>query len=194
MLFKRLIALGIILTLGGIIVYNVMAGDQEQEEEGSESGAVFVVPEGMEDVNKKIEIGEAAPNFQLTNMDGDQVELNDFKGKKVLLNFWASWCGPCRAEMPHMQDIHEKYGDEVAIVGVNVTGSETSKKDAVKFVGEYDLTFPILFDETNEVSLRYKALSLPTTHFINTEGVVQLPPKSGAMSYEEMEKKIEQLD
>src|SRR5690606_30949393 len=139
-------------------------------------------------------VGQLSKDFQLTDLEGNTVQLSDFKGKKVFLNFWATWCPPCKAEMPHMQDFHEKYSDEVVVLAVNVTGSEVNKDNVYEFVDEYNLTFPIVLDETNEVSAAYQAVSLPTTYFINSEGVIQLQRKIGPMTYEEMEKNLNKLD
>ncbi|WP_027963288.1 redoxin domain-containing protein [Halalkalibacillus halophilus] len=189
---KRIIALGIIGVLLGIIVYNVFF--EEEAEEVQEGEGVFVQPEGMDIDMDGVDVGDQAPNFKLSTLDGNEIELNELRGKKVFINFWATWCPPCRAEMPHMQDIHEEYGDEVEILAVNAIASETNEDNVQDFVNELDLTFPILMDETNEVNVTYQAISLPTTYFINTDGVVQIPRKVGPMSYDEMVGYIEELD
>lgn len=191
MILKRLLAIGVILSLIGIIVYNTLI---EDEQASGENDAIFVTPEGMELETGGIDVGDVAPNFQLKTLEGETVKLSDFRGKKVFINFWATWCGPCRAEMPHMQEIYEKYGDEVVILAVNATSTERSVNAVKEFVEEYDLTFPILLDETNEVNARYQALQLPTTYFVNSEGVLKIQRKVGPMSYEEMGLYLNQLD
>ncbi|GEL76286.1 redoxin domain-containing protein [Tenuibacillus multivorans] len=191
MLWKRLIALGIILSLISIIVFNTMTAEEDQAER---DGAVFVTPEGSDVDTSGIKVGEVAPNFKLTTLDGETVQLSDFRGKKVFINFWATWCAPCKAEMPHMQDFYEQYSDEVEVIAVNATGQERNKNDVETFVKDYGLTFPIPLDETTEVTAMYQAVSFPTTFFINTEGDVQLQRKVGPMTFEEMEKKMNQLD
>ncbi|WP_188205902.1 redoxin domain-containing protein [Alkalibacillus aidingensis] len=190
-LIKRAIALTVIGVLLGIVVYNTFIEDDTSDPADE---AIFVQPEGMDVDTDGVEVGDQAPNFKLDTLDGQTIELSDFKGKKVFINFWATWCAPCRAEMPHMQDIHEEYGDEVVILAVNATGQETSVDTVQEFVDELELTFPILMDDTSEVNVRYQALSLPTTYFVNTEGVVQIPRKVGPLSYDEMIDKIEELD
>ncbi|TFB23103.1 redoxin domain-containing protein [Filobacillus milosensis] len=191
MKIKRLLALGLILTLISIIVYNTLA---ENSDENETDDAIFITPEGMEVESGGISVGDVAPDFQLETLEGEQVKLSDFRGKKVFINFWATWCPPCRAEMPHMQDFYDKYGDDVVVLAVNATGTETNVEKVKKFVKDYELTFPILLDRTNEVNMRFEALSLPTTYFINTEGVIQLQRKVGPMSYEEMESYMKQID
>ena len=192
MIFKRLIALGVILTLSAVIIYNRVDDDQNAQK-GSDDGMIFIQPDGMDVDTTDIEAGDVPPNFQLETLDGQTKQLQDFKGKKVFVNFWATWCPPCRKEMPHMQEIQDKY-DDVEIVAVNALNSETSVDKVREFVEERDLTFPILLDESGEVTLRYQAMSLPVTYFVNSEGIIQLPKQVGPMTYEEMEEKIKKLD
>ncbi|SEP61115.1 redoxin domain-containing protein [Piscibacillus halophilus] len=189
MIWKRIFAVGFIITLLSIVVYNTLLTNETGEEEND---SIFIVPEGMDVESGGTEVGDLAPNFQLETMEGETVQLEDYKGKKVFLNFWASWCGPCKEEMPHMQEFHEKYGDEVAILAVNT--NEPVLDNAREFVEEYELTFPILLDETTEVAARYKVPNLPTTYFINSEGEIQIQRKSGPMTFEEMEEKMKELD
>ncbi|MET3682240.1 peroxiredoxin [Alkalibacillus flavidus] len=192
-LAKRIIGLTIIGVLVGVLVYNTWLSDSSAENDVSDD-AVFVQPEGVDIDTDSIEVGDQAPNFQLETLDGKQVELADYRGQKVFINFWATWCPPCRAEMPHMQDITEEYGDDVVILGVNATSQESDVSKVSDFVNEYGLEFPILMDETGEVNVRYQALSLPTTYFVNTEGVVQIPRHVGPLSYDDMVDKINELD
>lgn len=139
MIFKRLIALGVILTLSAVIIYNLVDDDQNAQN-GSDDGMIFIQPDGMDVDTTDIEAGDVPPNFQLETLDGQTKQLQDFKGKKVFVNFWATWCPPCRKEMPHMQEIQDKY-DDVEIVAVNALNSETSVDKVREFVEERDLTF-----------------------------------------------------
>ncbi|MFB9972826.1 TlpA family protein disulfide reductase [Allobacillus sp. SKP2-8] len=192
MIIKRLIALGVVITLSGVIVYNIVEDNQNAQND-AEDGMMFIQPEGMDVDTTDIEVGDVPPNFQLKTLDGQTKQLQDFKGKKVFVNFWATWCPPCRKEMPHMQEIQEKY-DDVEIVAVNALHSEASVDKVREFVEERDLTFPILLDESGKVLLRYQAMSMPVTYFVNSDGVIQLPKNVGPMTYEEMEEKIKKLD
>lgn len=119
--------------------------------------------------------GETPPDFTLTTLDGQTVTLSDLKGKKVMLNFWATWCPPCKAEMPHMQSYYEDYAKEknIEIVAVNATKSEKSIDHVKEFASSYDISFPIAIDEKNEVNNLYKIVSIPSTYFIDSEGHVQ---------------------
>ena len=113
----------------------------------------------------------SAPDFLVYDADGNQVRLSDFFGKPIVLNFWASWCGPCRSEMPHFQEKYEKWGDEVVFLMVNVTGGgNDSKSDALRFIQNGGYTFPVYFDLTLDATMAYGVSGFPTTYFINANG------------------------
>ena len=122
-----------------------------------------------------LEKGQTAPDFTLINLQGEEVTLSELQGKKVVLNFWATWCPPCKAEMPHMQDYYEQYAlkDNVEIIGVNLTYSNETVKRVQQFVESYKLTFPIVLEHTKEVSKQYEILTIPSTFMIDTEGKIQ---------------------
>ncbi|MBI4527049.1 MAG: TlpA family protein disulfide reductase [Deltaproteobacteria bacterium] len=110
-----------------------------------------------------------APQFTLPNLEGGKVGLKDFRGKLLMLNFWASWCVPCREEMPAMERLYQRYKDlGFVILGVNV---KDQKKSALSFVRELKITFPIAFDPEGEVGLLYGAWGLPTTYLIDNKGI-----------------------
>ena len=114
--------------------------------------------------------GDTAYDFYLEDMDGNFVSLSDFRGKKVFLNFWASWCPPCRVEMPHLQEFAEE-NEDVVVLGVNVTSSESSLDNVKGFVDEFGLTFPNLYG-TDDITNLYDVEFLPTSYFIDSNGVV----------------------
>ena len=116
--------------------------------------------------------GHPAPDFALKNLDGEQVRLSDFKGKPVIVNFWATWCPPCRAEFPDFQKVSVEQGDRLAIIGVNHTTGD-SPQFVPDFVAEFGITFPIVLDETGETIKTYKVIGLPTTVFIDSDGIVK---------------------
>lgn len=121
-----------------------------------------------------LEINNFAPNFELESLSGEVKKLSDYRGKKVFLNFWASWCGPCKTEMPYMESYYEKYGsvDNIEIVAVNMTNSERNKEKIEDFVEENRLTFPVLLDTQGEVEKLYKVIGYPTTYLINEDGLI----------------------
>lgn len=116
--------------------------------------------------------GHPAPQFTLATLGGGEVALADLRGKPVILNFWASWCGPCRIEMPHLQKAHEEQGKEVAVVGINLTQRENSFDDVSAFVGAFGLSFPVALDEEGDVAKLYEVRGQPASVFINADGTI----------------------
>ncbi len=122
-----------------------------------------------------LEQGDTPPDFELTTLDGEVYKLSDMKGKKVILNFWASWCGPCKAEMPHMQNYYETYAEEdnVEILAVNMSTQERRGMEGIEeFIDSYGLTFPIPLDEEGEAIDDYRVMTIPTTYLLNTDGTL----------------------
>jgi thiol-disulfide isomerase/thioredoxin len=116
-------------------------------------------------------MGAAAPTFQLDSMAGNKVNLSDLRGKVVLLNFWASWCGPCRKEMPILEQLHKQYQSKgVTLVGVNV---EPDSQDALKWLKVTPVSFPILFDRDSSVSKLYQVEGMPNTVILDRKGKVR---------------------
>lgn len=122
-------------------------------------------------IESKTENVHEATNFKLPTLDEKIVELKDTRGKITILNFWASWCSPCQMEAPHLQTFYENNKDMVEILAVNITSKDV-RKDVEKFVNEHQITFPVLLDETGDVSTMYGAFTIPTTIFLNEEGVI----------------------
>lgn len=137
--------------------------------------------------------GFLAPEFTLATLDGTKVTLSDLRGKIVLINLWATWCPPCRAEMPALENAYEQYRDSgVVILGINVTYQD-SERDIPPFVEEFELTFPILLDRDGSVSTLYQLRGLPTTFFVNREGIIRTVVVGGPMSETFIRSKIEAL-
>lgn len=125
--------------------------------------------------NEGLGKGDGAPNFTLTTLEGKEVSLADYKGKKVVLNFWATWCPPCKAEMPHMQNYYEDMAEQenVEILAVNLDSANTGIDKVKAFQEDYALSFPIPIDEEGLVGETYQAITIPTTYMIDTTGIIQ---------------------
>jgi peroxiredoxin len=119
-------------------------------------------------------VGKSIPYFKLPTIEGNLVSLSDFKGKAVFINLWASWCPPCKLEMPDIEAAYEKYqAQNLVVLGINVT-TQDNLDDVKAFIEEYNLTFPILLDESGEVSEElFHLRGLPTSFFIDSEGILQ---------------------
>lgn len=134
-----------------------------------------------------------APDFTLTTLEGENIHLADLRGRAVILNLWASWCPPCRAEMPALQRVSLDYTqNDLMILAVNLT-SQDSREAAAQFAQENSLTFPILLDETGEVGALYQTSALPTTFFIAADGTIREMIVGGPISEALLRAQVNQL-
>ena len=137
--------------------------------------------------------GFSAPDFTLDLLGGGQVTLSELRGKVVMVNLWASWCPPCRAEMPAIEKVYRANKDRgLEVLAVNSTVQD-SEADAAAFVRNFGLTFPIPLDRTGAVSARYLLRALPSTYFIDRRGVIRSVVIGGPMSEAVMQSKVEDL-
>lgn len=124
-----------------------------------------------------------APDFTVYDSDGNPVKLSDKFGKPMVINFWASWCGVCKAEMPDFEKAYREYGDDVVFMMINVTdGVQETREMAEDFLATVDYTFPVYYDETMEAGIKYRVSALPTTYFANADG--QLVSWGNYLDYE----------
>lgn len=115
--------------------------------------------------------GEQAPDFQLQDLNGQAISLSDLRGKPVLINFWATWCPPCRGEMPYLQEIYEEWaGSGLVVLAVNLGESPAEVED---FRQSQNLTFTVLLDARQTVGQTYNITAIPTTFFIDKNGIIQ---------------------
>lgn len=137
--------------------------------------------------------GFVAPDFTLKSPDGEEYTLSKLKGNAVLVNLWATWCPPCRAEMPAIEKMYQEYKDQGFIVlAVDMTYQD-DPTNVVPFAQEHGLTFPILLEETGDVATLYQLRSLPSSFFINRAGVIQEVVIGGPMSEALLRTRIEEI-
>lgn len=133
------------------------------------SAIIFAI--ATRDNEKVLAIGDAAPDFELVDLEGNAHRLSEYKGQGVLLNFWGTWCPPCKAEMPYMENQYKEFEEKgVQILAVNIKQSNYTVET---FRDQYGLTFPIVIDKNESVRRAYDVLPLPTTILINEDGIIE---------------------
>jgi peroxiredoxin len=137
--------------------------------------------------------GFLAPDFSLQTPEGETIVLSELRGQAVLVNLWATWCPPCRAEMPAIQKLYDEYKDQGFVaLAVNMTYQDDARAIA-PFIQEYNLSFPILLEQTGEMARKYELRSLPSSYFINRAGIVQEVVIGGPMSEALLRTRIESI-
>lgn len=157
----------------------------------------YVQPSNEQQGSEKSQQIPMAPDFTLVDQYGQEHTLSDYKGKVVFINFWATWCPPCKAELPDIEEIYREYGmnkDDVVILGMTFPNMdrEKSKEEIIEFIEEEGYTFPTLFDESMELAYKYYINAFPTTFLINKDGTVE-GYASGMLTKETMKEIIEKL-
>lgn len=162
--------LTVLLLVGTSILYNYFSDDVTQElQDQQQSNTTTIAATGDTQTTER-EL-QPAPDFTVYDADGKEFRLSDFKGKPVVVNFWATWCDLCKYEMPAFQEKWEAYGDEVEFLMVNLVDniSETMQS-AQDFLSETDYTFPIYFDSDRDAYNTYPLRSIPVTIFVDADG------------------------
>jgi len=139
-----------------------------------------------------LEVGGTAPDFTLKSRNGENIKLSELRGEVVMVNFWASWCAPCRQEMPLLEELYDRYADlGFTLLGVNV---EEDSNAALELLKEIPVTFPILLDTENRVSRLYKVVAMPSTVILDRDGRVRYVHKGYLPGYEdEYRKQVKEL-
>lgn len=194
----KLMLISAVVAIMGIFLYKEYGGEKTvSEPEGAKIETPVKNDEPLEEAmgNQSVQgetgllTGQQAPNIQLTTLDGKPFQLSDYRGKKVILNFWATWCPPCKAEMPDMQKFYEEHRE---IVAVNLTSAEKNKEDIQKFMEEYGIGFTIPLDQTGAVAQQFEVYSIPTSYLIDKKGIIG-QRVMGPMSYDWMVNEVKKL-
>ena len=167
----------IFLMIGAAFLYEKLSEEYAPQNSVSESGE---------------ETSYKAPDFEVEDAEGNSVNLSDFFGKPIVLNFWASWCPPCKSEMPDFNAAYKQYGDEINFLMVNSIGGRETLKTAKSFLASTDYTFPVYFDTKYDAALTYGISSLPTTIFIDKDGNL-VTYASGAIDAATLERGINMI-
>ncbi len=172
--------------LGFLLAIQGCAPSVQDTGGNSQEGNNTTGPKGSE-LAPAPEVGRLAPSFTLIDLEGNQVSLSDFRGETVFVNFWATWCPPCRAEMPDIEAVYQEYKDKgVVVIGVDILEPE----DVVRqFVEQGGYSWIFVLDTSGEVAANYEIAAIPTSFFIDREGIIQAV-NIGAMTERAIENKL----
>lgn len=185
---KKYILIVLVVGLVGYAIYDYINHQDTTDEIVSSEETVTSQDENNEgDVEESDEVGvekgKMAPDFELETLDGEKKKLSDLRGERVMVNFWATWCPPCRAEIPDLQKFHEN--EDITILAVNLTETEQDMDKVEEFVDDFGMTFPILLDTETEVADTYKIQPIPSSFMVDSTGRIQFVAL-GAMHYDMM--------
>ena len=192
-----LLGIGLVAVIGGsFVLYNFLGEKVESDslkvEESIEETEKPEVKEDMSDEKPKEDKSEYTKAFDFTVYDenGNPYKLSEFEGKPVVLNFWASWCGPCKSEMPEFETAYQTYGENIHFLMVNLTdGYQESVESAKGFIEKSGYTFPIYYDTSYDAAKAYSVYAVPVTYFLDEDGYI-IAWGNGALSAEKLKEGI----
>lgn len=211
-----LIVLFFILILGASILYNSLSenykpdtlglnqavsdkSDADSYENSDDSNSAKEDSAGNNNENTSSDANSEepeltlAPDFTVYDLEGNEVHLSDFFGKPIIVNFWASWCGPCKMEMPDFDAAYQTYKDDITFLMVNMTdGSRETVDVASEFIANSGYTFPVYYDTQYSAAITYSVASLPTSYFINAQGEL-VAHANGAIDADTLQRGIDMI-
>ncbi|MBB3869972.1 redoxin domain-containing protein [Geobacillus sp. NFOSA3] len=161
---KKFIVAILLLAITGYGIWNALAAEKAKE--------------------VGLSVGNAAPDFSLQTLNGQTIHLSDFRGKPVIVNFWTTWCPPCKKEMPDMEKFYKAYHSDVELLAVHLTSQDT-RENVKSFINEYQLSFPVVLDEKKKALELYHIQTIPTSYIIDKDGVIR-KKIIGPMTYKQM--------
>ena len=168
---KRNLFIGIIIFVLIVGAFYMNRDNEKQEDSSPPANTTNTETPTTETKNEALQEGAQAIDFELETRSGDTLRLYDNGGKPTLINFWASWCPPCKEEMPHIQKAYEAYGDKVNFFMVDLTFNDNLEK-MNEYIEENGFTFPVLLDKTGDVMMDYEVMVIPTTYFVNADNII----------------------
>lgn len=189
------LGIGLVLVIGGaMVLYNYLGDKVETDNEPIEVVPEEPVEKILDEIEEEKKSGYTkAYDFTVYDENGNSYKLSEFEGKPVVLNFWASWCGPCKNEMPEFEQAYQSYGDEIHFFMVNLTdGYQESVESAKEFIEKSGYTFPVYYDTEYDAAKNYSVYAIPATYFIDEDGYI-ITWGSGALSAEKLQEGINQI-
>ena len=159
----------VVLIAAAAVLYNGLSDGLDASQLATQGETVTVPADAASDATEAPQ--QLAPDFTVYDLEGNAYQLSDFRGKPVVLNFWASWCGPCKMEMPDFDEKAKELEGKVQFLMVNLTdGAQETVETASAFIAEQGYTFPVFYDTDQAAAMAYGVYSIPTTYFIDAEG------------------------
>ena len=189
---KKILIIAVVFVLllaGAFLLYNKLSGSVSPDQLAAEDEA-----QNQDEESEGQQAKVKAPDFVVYDKDGNKVGLSDYLGKPVVLNFWASWCGPCASEMPDFEEAYKERGDEIQFLMVNLTdGYQETMESATEYIQEQGFTFPVFYDTESNAANTYATYSIPMTFFIDSEGYM-VARATGALDSATLKKGLDMIE
>ena len=189
---KKILIIAVVFVLlfaGAFLLYNKLSGRVAPDQLAAEDEA-----QNQDEESDGQQAKVKAPDFVVYDKDGNKVGLSDYLGKPVVLNFWASWCGPCASEMPDFEEAYKERGDKIQFLMINLTdGYQETMESATEYIQEQGFTFPVFYDTESNAANTYATYSIPMTFFIDSEGYM-VARATGALDGATLKKGLDMIE